>query len=123
GVLANNRAFEHYAFFAAVCVFISSAFSGLLLFAFGEVISLLQDIENNTVHVTESQYRAAQTLFAEKKYDEAIAAFEALGDYKDAPNMIASAAYEAAEQLLASGDYDGAAETFAALGDDKDSSE
>jgi hypothetical protein len=68
-----------------------------------------------TVIIPHGKYSAAQNLLFAKKYDEAIAAYTALGDYKDAPDMIASAqvqkqnalnqaAYEAAEQLLASGD-------------------
>jgi hypothetical protein len=63
-VLEDIRAFEDYAFAAAVCVFISGALSGLLLYAFGEILSLLQDIKNNT------QKSAAAASFTKPNDDD-----------------------------------------------------
>ena len=83
-----------------------------------------------------NQYKAAEALLAEGKYDEAISAFEALGDYKDAAGHIEeakkaiadaieaanAAAYAQAEELMEAGDFDGARAAFAALGDYKNAS-
>ena len=73
------------------------------------------------------EYSKAEKLLASGDYDGAIAAFEALGDYKDSSAMLVESAnakeYAQAEKLLASGDYDGAITAFEALGDYKDSSD
>ena len=79
-------------------------------------------------------YSKAEKLLAAGDYDNAIAAFAALGDYKDAAERIPQTEdakieaqkaqnYADAELLLASGDYDGAAEVFEALGGYKDAAE
>ena len=83
-------------------------------------------------------YASAQKLLKDGKFDEAIAAFEALGDYSDSATQVTAAkqkkqeaaqkaehrsAYEAAEKLLADGDYDAAIEAFAALDDYADASD
>ena len=72
------------------------------------------------------------------KFDEAIAAFAALGDYSDSAAQISDAkrqkqeaeqeaanrsAYEAAEKLLTDEDYDAAIEAFTALGGYADASD
>ena len=73
------------------------------------------------------EYSKAEKLLASGDYDGAIAAFEALGDYKDSSAMLVESAnakeYAQAEKLLASGDYDGAIAAFEALGDYKDSAD
>ena len=68
------------------------------------------------------EYSKAEKLLASGDYDGAIAAFEALGDYKDSADLRNESVYEKATALLASGDYDGAITAFEALGDYKDSS-
>ena len=72
-------------------------------------------------------YRNAASLFEAGQYDEAIAAFEALGDYKDSAGQIElvkqEKAYQAALALCEDGRYDEAVAAFEALRDYKDSAE
>lgn len=75
-------------------------------------------------------YKDAEQLLNNGQYEEAIAAFQALGDYKDSSERIEEAkeainvhAYVEAEQLLLSGEYDAAIAAFQALGNYKDSLE
>ena len=68
-----------------------------------------------------SRYRSAEALLAAGKYEEAAAAYQALGDYKDSPNKALEASYRAAEKLLKDGRYEEAAAAYQALGDYKDS--
>lgn len=82
-----------------------------------------------------ARYSKAEKLRDEGNYDAAIAVFEVLGYYKDAPEQAAqmrtlkreaeeeaknARAYANAERLLTSGDYSGAAKAFKAMGDYKD---
>ncbi len=69
------------------------------------------------------EYSKAEKLLASGDYDDAITAFEALGDYKDSADLRNESVYERATALLASGDYDGAIAAFEALGDYKDSAD
>ena len=69
------------------------------------------------------EYSKAEKLLASGDYDGAIAAFEALGDYKDSADLRNESVYGKATALLASGDYDGAITAFEALGDYKDSAD
>ena len=96
------------------------------------VIALVLVIVN--VIIPAVNYSKAEKLLAAGDYDNAIAAFAALGDYKDATERIPQTEdakieaqkaqnYADAELLLASGDYDGAAEVFEALGGYKDAAE
>ncbi len=75
------------------------------------------------------KYNKAERMLAEEDYEGAIAAFEGLGDYKDAsdrsdeirkdlPNI---REYEEAEKLLANGNYEAAAKAYESLGDFRDS--
>lgn len=64
-----------------------------------------------------NQYKDAEALLASEDYDGAIAAFEALGDYKDAAEQ---KAYAKAEDLLAEGDSVHAALSFGKIGYCKD---
>ena len=66
-------------------------------------------------------YSKAEKLLASGDYDGAIAAFTALGDYKDSADLRNESVYAKATALLAAADYDGAIAAFAALGDYKDS--
>ena len=96
------------------------------------VIALVLVIVN--VIIPAVNYSKAEKLLAAGDYGNAIAAFAALGDYKDAAERIPQTEdakieaqkaqnYADAELLLASGDYDGAAEVFEALGGYKDAAE
>ena len=76
-------------------------------------------------------YNKAVALMGSGSYDEAIAAFEAMGDYKDAAakseecatlkeQAELEAAYQEAVTLMESGSYDEAIAAFEAMGDYKD---
>lgn len=54
-------------------------------------------------------------------YDEAVAAFEAMGDYKDSADKISETKYQKAVSLMESGSYDEAISAFKTMGDYKDS--
>ena len=99
------------------------------------VLALVIVMVVTKVIIPAARYSEAEKLRNEGNYDAAIAVFEVLGYYKDAPEQIAQAralkreaeeeaknarAYANAERLLASGDYDGAAEAFEALDGYKD---
>ena len=73
-------------------------------------------------------YAAAISLFEDKEYDEAIKAFQKLGDYKDSRAQIAvikeaknNDAYSAAMELFNAGKFDQAEEAFTSLSGYKDS--
>ena len=75
-------------------------------------------------------YEQADALFCEGKYKEAAAAFEALGDYKDAPERTVAAEemwkeeqYQTGVRRMAEGNYDGARSAFYNVGDYKDAME
>ena len=60
------------------------------------------------------QYKTAVEMEQNGQYDEAIAAFKALGEYKDAKAQVKNTQYAMGESLLASGDYDGAITAYQA---------
>ena len=83
------------------------------------------------VLIPNSRYNKALALAEAGQYEEAIAAFEALGDYKDAPEQIErtraaqtearnAEVYANAAALAEAGQYDEAIAAFQALGDYKD---
>ncbi len=85
-----------------------------------------------TTPIREGAYARAEALLAAENYDNAIAVFTALGDYRDSPARAAEAdaariealnadAYAKAEALFTAKDYDGAIAAFTALGDYRDS--
>lgn len=67
------------------------------------------------------KYSQAEKLIESAQYDEAIAAFEALGEYKDASVRITDAHYSKALSLMESGAYMDAARIFDELNDYLDS--
>ena len=76
------------------------------------------------------KYRAAVSLANEENYDEAISAFEALGDYRDSAEQIENCKagilankYDSAVSLANEGKYTEAITEFEALGDYRDSAE
>lgn len=70
------------------------------------------------------EYIRAQELYAQGLYEEAAAAFEALGSYKDSRYILSdirmAQKYEAAMALLEGKDYPGAFRALSELGDYKD---
>ena len=66
-------------------------------------------------------YNKAMELQAAGEYEEAAAAFEALGEYKDSQTQISETWYIRAMELQAAGEYEEAAKAFTELGDYKDS--
>lgn len=68
-------------------------------------------------------YQDAEQLAQQGEYEEAIAAFEALGDYKDSAEQILAVRYARASEWAEDGYYDGALEEFTDLKDYKDSAE
>lgn len=66
-------------------------------------------------------YNSAVTLLEEGKYNDAIAAFEALTDYKDSTDLLQEAKYSNGQQLLEEQRYSEAISQFADLGTYKDS--
>ncbi len=68
-----------------------------------------------------SDYKKATELMNEKNYEEAIAVFTELGDYKDSANLITACKYGSAVLLYDSGDFKEARAKFLLLKDYKDS--
>ena len=68
-----------------------------------------------------NDYKSAQQLYADREYDDAIAMFTELGDYKDSADMINACNYGKATDLFDEEKYEEAAQIFEALGDYKDS--
>ena len=75
------------------------------------------------VIIPNNQYKAAETLFGAGQYEEAIAAFSALGDYKDSENYSIKAQYSLAEVLLEEERFAEAAISFGLAGNYKDARE
>lgn len=61
------------------------------------------------------QYRTAVEMAQNGQYDEAIATFKALGEYKDAKAQAKNTQYAKGEAMIASGDYDGAAAWYLSI--------
>ena len=86
-----------------------------------------QGIVDRELAILEEKYNDAVALMEAGKYDEAVSAFEELGDFKDsgerAIEIKDAVAYEAAEKLLTEGRISEAAITFGKLGDYEDARE
>lgn len=67
------------------------------------------------------RYSGAEKRLAAGDYDAAIAAFEALGDYKDSADLILESKYLQASEILAEERFDEAASSFKELGGYKES--
>ena len=67
------------------------------------------------VIIPDAQYKAATEMAQNGQYDEAIAAFKALSEYKDAKAQAKNTQYAKGEAMLASGDYDGAAAYYLSI--------
>lgn len=71
--------------------------------------------------IPNNKYNSAIELMDSKKYEEAIAAFEALDGYKDSSDKIAECKYNTAIGLMSGGKYEEAIAAFGALDGYKDS--
>ena len=98
------------------------------------IVCLAAVLLTTKVFIPNSNYNEAVALLNAGQYDEAIAAFEALGGYKDSPEQAElskeakreaenTAAYADAEALLVAGDYDAAITAFNKLGNYRDSAQ
>lgn len=67
------------------------------------------------VIIPAAQYKAATEMAQNGQYDETIAIFKALGEYKDAKAQAENTQYAKGEAMLASGDYDGAAAWYLSI--------
>ena len=76
---------------------------------------IIPAVENATA------YRKASSLLQDGSYDQAIAAFEALGDYKDSSEMILESKYQKAESFAENQQHKEAIELWTQLGDYADS--
>jgi len=76
-----------------------------------------------TVILPSIRYGRAKALYEAGRYEEAIAAFEAMNGYGDSAKMILECQYGMAEKLAASGKYDEAIAAFTALDGYRDSAE
>ena len=72
------------------------------------------------VIIPQNNYRSAEALRADGRYEEAIAAFMRLGDYSDAKMQIAEMKYQRAVILEENGQYEEAIAAFTELGDYSD---
>ena len=68
-----------------------------------------------------SKYAEGEALLAAGQYEEAIAVFEDLGDFKDSPYMVNKSQYKYGVALYEDGEFKKAMKVFKALGDFKDS--
>ena len=75
------------------------------------------------VVIPNSNYNAAVELMNSGEYEQAIAAFEALGEYSDSASKIKECNYNLALNFMENSQYVDAYEAFIALGDYKDSAE
>lgn len=72
------------------------------------------------VVIPNNNYKAAEKLLAAGQYEEAITAFESMGDYKDSSQRVAEARYAIAEELLTDGHYEQAIVAFEEMGSYRD---
>ena len=75
------------------------------------------------VIIPSGKYKSAEALLAAGDYDDAAAAFAALGKYKNSTDMINESNYQKAQAQLAEKYYDGAYSAFTRLGKYKDSAD
>ena len=71
----------------------------------------------------EDLYAEAEQLLKAGKYEEAAAAFEALGTFSDSSTRVKECRYAQGKDLIHSGDHSAAREVFASLGNYSDSPE
>ena len=92
-----------------------------ILAAAAALVVIIAAVVVTQVIIPGNRYKAAEALLAEGHYEEAAAAFEALGNFKDSPDRVLEAHYATADALLAAERYEEAAAAFDELGNYKDS--
>ena len=88
--------------------------------AYGAALEMYMSLEQ-TDAIREREYNLAQVCYDGAYYAEAVAAYEALGQYELSLSKLPVARYAWAGQLFEAGEYEKAAEQFALLGDMSDS--
>lgn len=73
------------------------------------------------VLIPRGKYAEGEALLAAGQYEEAIAVFEGLGDFKDSPYMVNKSQYKYGVELYEDGEFKKAMKVFKALGDFRDS--
>jgi len=89
----------------------------------GVVVIVAASVLTVTVLIPHIRYNHAITALNEGKYEEAIATFAALGDYRDSAEKLKESRYDAAEVKLDEGLYEQAMQEFSELASYRDSSE
>lgn len=74
----------------------------------------------NTYILPQQKYDSAKALLTEARFDEAVTAFSAMGNYSDSPEQIVEAKFQKAEQLLKDKNYQEAITQFEAVQKDRD---
>lgn len=87
---------------------------------YASALSAYQGLEQ-TVEIQEREYKLAQICYDEGHYEEAVSAYETLGQYELSLSKLPIARYAWADQLFEAGEYAKAAEQFSLLGDMTDS--
>lgn len=90
----------------------------LTLLAVGIIVSIFIGNQN---YLQLKKYMDASNLINQKKFSEARAEFEALGDFKNSKNKIIESYYEEGKYLLGEREFDAAREAFTKAGEYKDS--
>lgn len=90
----------------------------LTLLAVGIIVSIFIGNQN---YLQLKEYMDASNLINQKKFSEARAEFEELGDFKNSKNKIIESYYEEGKYLLGEREFDAAREAFTKAGDYKDS--
>ena len=75
----------------------------------------------NTVFIPANKYNEAQSMLTNKQYNDAIAAFSELGNYKDSAEKVYESKYLIAQNMLSNKQYFNAVAALSELGDYKDS--
>lgn len=84
------------------------------------VVAVAAVVVVTQVVIPNNKYNEAAAMFDAGDYEGAIAAFAALGDYKDSAEQVEAAAYSNADALLAGGDKLAAAKAFGKIRDYSD---
>lgn len=90
----------------------------LTLLAVGIIVTIFIGNQN---YLQLKKYMDASNLINQKKFNEARAEFEELGDFKNSKNKIIESYYEEGKFLLSEREFDAAREAFTKAGDYKDS--
>lgn len=99
-------------------VFLVTAILAVILALAGVTVGVILPAVENA-----NAYKAAVALFEDGSYEEAEAAFQAMGDYKDAAEQALDCRYHIAEEYLQKNEYQAAIDTWNSLGGYLDSAD